>query len=53
MLKAYINNNVKERLNYIRENLKLIFNNFINNAKELFNIIYKLKVMIKVILFKF
>jgi hypothetical protein len=46
MLKAYINNNAKERLKYIRENIKLIFDDFINNAKELFNVIYKLKVML-------
>jgi vacuolar-type H+-ATPase subunit E/Vma4 len=46
MLRAYINDNAKEKLKYIKENIRLIFNNFINNIKKLFNVIYKLKVVL-------
>jgi hypothetical protein len=46
MLKAYINDNAKERLKHIRGNVKLIFDDFINNTKELFNIMRKLKVIL-------
>jgi hypothetical protein len=36
----------KEKLKYIREDVKLIFNNLINNAKKLLNVMRILKVML-------
>jgi hypothetical protein len=39
VLGTYLNEGVKEKLKYIKENIKLIFNDFINNAKELLQVI--------------
>jgi hypothetical protein len=45
-LRAYINKGAKEKLKYIREDIKLIFNNLTNNAKELLNVIRISKVIL-------
>jgi hypothetical protein len=39
VLKAHLNKGAKEKLKYIKEDIKLIFNNLINNAKELLQVI--------------
>ena len=44
-LGAYIDEGAKEKLKYIREDIRLIFNDLINNAKELLNVMRILKVM--------
>jgi hypothetical protein len=46
VLKAYLNKGAKEKLKYIKEDIKLIFNNLINNAKELLQVIRELKVVL-------
>ena len=46
VLKTYINEIAKKKLKYIRENVRLIFNDFADNAKKLLNIMRKLKVML-------
>jgi hypothetical protein len=46
VLRAYLNEGVKEKLKYIREDIKLIFNNFVNNAKELLQVMRELKVIL-------
>jgi hypothetical protein len=48
-LGAYIDKGAKEKLKYIREDIRPMFNDLINNAKELLNVIR----ILKVILFKF
>jgi hypothetical protein len=45
-LKAHMHEGAKEKLKYIREDVKLIFNNLINNAKKLLNVMRILKVML-------
>jgi len=45
-LGAYMHKGTKEKLKYIREDVKLIFNNFTNNAKELLNVMRMLKVIL-------
>jgi hypothetical protein len=39
VLGAYLNKGAKEKLKYIKEDIRLIFNDFINNAKELLQVI--------------
>jgi hypothetical protein len=46
VLGAYLNKGAKEKLKYIKEDIKLIFNNFINNAKELLQVIRESKVVL-------
>jgi hypothetical protein len=46
VLKAHLNKGAKEKLKYIKEDIKLIFNNLINNAKELLQVIQELKVVL-------
>ena len=46
ILGAYINDNAKEKLKHIREDVKPIFDNLINNFKELLRVMRKLKVML-------
>jgi hypothetical protein len=48
-LRAHMDKGAKEKLKYIREDIKLMFNDFINNAKELLNVMR----MLKVVLFRF
>jgi hypothetical protein len=46
VLRAYLNKSAKEKLKYIREDIRLIFNNLINNAKELLQVMRELKVIL-------
>jgi len=46
ILRAYIDNNIKEKLKHIREDIKPMFNNLIDNFKELLGVIRELKVML-------
>ena len=46
ILGAYIDDNAKEKLKHTREDVKLIFDNFTNNFKELLRVIRELKVVL-------
>jgi predicted nucleic acid-binding OB-fold protein len=46
LLRAYIDNDAKEKLKRIREDVKIMFNDLTDNAKELFNVICKSKVVL-------
>jgi len=46
VLRAYLNKGAKEKLKYIREDIKLIFNNLINNTKKLLQVMQELKVIL-------
>jgi flagellar motor component MotA len=45
-LRAYMHKGAKEKLKYIRKDIRLVFNNLTNNAKELLNVICILKIML-------
>ena len=45
-LGVHMNEGVKEKLKYIREDIRLVFNDLINNTKELLNVMYILKVIL-------
>jgi hypothetical protein len=46
VLRAYLNKGAKEKLKYIREDIRPIFNDLINNAKELLQVIRESKVVL-------
>jgi hypothetical protein len=45
-LRAHMDKGVKEKLKYIREDVKLVFNDLTNNAEELLNVMRMSKVML-------
>jgi hypothetical protein len=45
-LAAYINKGTKDKFKYIREDVRPMFNNLIDSAKELVNIMHKSKVVL-------
>jgi hypothetical protein len=46
VLRAYLNEGAKEKLKYIREDIRLIFNDLIDNAKELLQVMRESKVVL-------
>ena len=46
VLRAYLNESAKEKLKYIKEDIRPIFNNLTNNAKKLLNVMRISKVVL-------